>query len=91
MVVAGLASGDDTSRVQVQIDSSWALQILSGEVSPVAILDRRLGKPGPPMAQTIRGVVSKRKLHRVDSRVANQNPAPGERLNVEEVRAGTYA
>ena len=73
LVVAGRAEADDTSRAHVQIDGSWALQILSGQVSPIVILDRRLGRLGPPALQEIRAVVGKRRLCRVDSRIANRS------------------
>jgi cellulose biosynthesis protein BcsQ len=75
MVIAGSSSADDMKREQVQIDSAWALQILSGEVSPVAILDRRLGRPGPAVVEEIRSLVGKRRLRRVDSRIVEEVPA----------------
>jgi cellulose biosynthesis protein BcsQ len=90
LVVAGRANADDMSRSQVQIDGSWALQILSGEVSPIAVLDRRLGRPGPPEVQAIRTVVGKRRLARVDSRVTNRSaPLTREQVTPEEFRAAT--
>jgi cellulose biosynthesis protein BcsQ len=72
VVVAGRASADDASRVEVQIDGAWALQILADEVSPVVILDRRLGRPGPPIVAEIRALIGKRKVSRIDSRLASQ-------------------
>jgi hypothetical protein len=89
LVVAGRADADDSHRVHVQIDRSWALQILSGQVSPVVILDRRLGRMPPPAVQEIRAAVGKRRLSRVDSRLANR-PAPTAREHApEELRAAT--
>ena len=72
VLVAGRVNADDTGRAEVQIDGSWALQILAGEVSPAVILDRRLGRPGPPAMQEIRAIVGQRKLCRIDSRIANR-------------------
>ena len=72
VVVAGRVSADDTSRVEVQIDGAWAMQIIAEEVSPVVILDRRLGRPGPPIVAEIRALIGKRKVNRIDSRMASQ-------------------
>ena len=88
VVVAGrLSAADDISRAQVQIDKSWAVQILSGEVSPVVVLDRRLGRPGPPLMEEIRSIVGRRTLCRVDSRIVSRLQATDrERLDPEELR-----
>jgi hypothetical protein len=70
-VVAGRVSGafaTDRDRVEVQIDGSWALQILSGEMSPFAVLERRVGRSGPPLVQEMRAMIGKRRLFRTDSR-----------------------
>jgi cellulose biosynthesis protein BcsQ len=96
VVMAGRVDADDMSRAQVQIDGSWALQILSGEVSPVVILDRRLKRPGPEMMETmeaIRAIVGKRRLRRNDSRMANETGTAGrEHLDSEELQtAANYA
>ena len=66
VVVAGRVNANDATRVRVQVDGAWALQILAEEVSPVVILDRRLGRPGPPIVGEIRSLVGKRKLSRID-------------------------
>jgi hypothetical protein len=88
LVVAGRANADDVSRSQVQIDGSWALQVLSGDVSPLVILDRRLGRPGPAVLQEIRSIVGKRRLCRIDSRVTNRStPAAREHITPDEFRA----
>jgi hypothetical protein len=85
LVVAGRAD-DDTSRAQVQIDGAWALQILSGQVSPVVILDRRLGKPGPRAVQEIRVVVGRRQLCRIDSRMTNLSAPSSRHITPEALR-----
>jgi len=89
VVVAGrLNAADDIGRAHVQIDKSWALQILSGEVSPIVVLDRRLGRPGPPVMEEIRAVVGRRRLCRIESRIVSQpQTSDRERLDPGEVRA----
>jgi chromosome partitioning protein len=74
VVVAGRPTGasEDASREQVEIDGSWALQILSGQMSPLAVLDRRLGRPGPLLVKEIRAVVGRRGLCRVESRIVSK-------------------
>jgi cellulose biosynthesis protein BcsQ len=91
-VTAGRMNADDASRVEVQIDGSWALQILADTVSPIAVLDRRLGRPGPPIMAEIRALVGKRKVSRVDSRMAGQiQSADRERLAPEEPRVAAIS
>jgi chromosome partitioning protein len=74
LIVAARSGNDDvgdiTGRVQAQIDGSWALQILSGEMSPLAALERRLGRPGPRAVEHIRAIVGGRRLRRTGTRVA---------------------
>jgi chromosome partitioning protein len=86
-IVAARSGGEDmadvTGPVQAQIDLSWAVQILSGELSPLAALERRLGRPGPPTVDHIRAVVGGRTLRRTDTRVA--------RRTVDEGCKGLYA
>jgi chromosome partitioning protein len=92
VVVAGRLNIDDISQAQVQIDGAWALQILSGKVSPVAILDRRLGRPAPAVVEEIRAIVGKRRLCRRESRMANQTQATDrEHLDHEESRAAAIS
>jgi len=79
-VVARRSSGDDMPRAEVQIDGSWALQILSGQMSPFWVLERRLGRMAPPVVDAIRRVIGKRRLHRIDSRVAPAREFNGMRL-----------
>jgi chromosome partitioning protein len=92
MLLAGHSNAVDESRAQVRLDRSWGLQILAGEVSPLAILDRRLGRPGPPAVEEIRSVVGKRRLCRVDSRVEDQPQTTDRRhLDTEEPGAAISA
>ena len=74
IVVAGRSGRerdtDATMGVQAQIDGSWAVEILSGCMSPMAALDRRLGQPGPRLVAELRAAIGDRQLQRVHSRVA---------------------
>ena len=75
LVVAAISGcGDDpagsTRRAEVQIDSSWARQILSGVTSPLAVLERRLGRPFPSLVDTLCTLVGGRPLQRIESRVS---------------------
>jgi len=69
LIVAARSATDDlkdpTSGAQARIDGSWALQILSDELSPLAALERRLGHTG--MVGQIRAVVGVRRLLRTQS------------------------
>jgi hypothetical protein len=77
VLVAGQANGNDGSQAQVRLDRSWALQILSGQVSPLVILERRLGRPGPSAVEEIRSIVGKRKLSRLESRMTDERHTAG--------------
>jgi hypothetical protein len=61
-----------SGRAQAQIDGSWALQILSGEMSPLTALDRRLGRPGARAVENIRAIVGGRSVRRMGARVERQ-------------------
>ena len=52
---------------EVQIDSAWAVQMLADQMSPLAALEQRLGRPGPPALCELRRIVGG-KLRRVESR-----------------------
>jgi hypothetical protein len=73
LIVAARSGGDAgrdlDRRAQAQIDRSWAWQILSGEMSPLAALEQRLGRPRPPMVETLSAMVGGRKLRRIGTRV----------------------
>jgi hypothetical protein len=70
---------DSSRRVQARIDRSWALEILSGSLSPLAALERRLGKPGPSLVESMRGLVGARKLVR-----SSASPSGSPSLRVAE-------
>ena len=60
----------DRARAQAQIDRAWAADILAGLMTPMAALDRRLGRPTPPIVEKVRASAAGRKLVRVDSHMA---------------------
>ena len=78
-------ASDTTRRAEAQVDSSWALQILSGAMSPLAALERRLGRLAPRMVEDIRVIVAERTLRRIDSRLANRS-GMGLRANTQTLR-----
>jgi cellulose biosynthesis protein BcsQ len=90
LIVAAKSGSDEvgeiTARAQAQIDGSWAVQILSGEMSPLTALDRRLGRPGPRVVENIRAIVGGRGVGRMDARVVNQCGA-GRREPIDDYHA----
>ena len=76
MVAVTRLGGDDgatvTARAQAQIDGSWAFEILSGSMSPLTALGRRLGRPGPAVLEGAREIAGRGPLRRIESR----SPAP---------------
>jgi cellulose biosynthesis protein BcsQ len=61
----GTTPTDTSARSEVQIDNSWAVRILTEELSPLAALERRLGDPGPIAVQELRRLAGTQKLRRV--------------------------
>ena len=59
---------DPMRRAQARVDALWALEILAGEMSPLAALDRRLGRPGPRVVEDIHVIVDGRALRRIETR-----------------------
>jgi cellulose biosynthesis protein BcsQ len=75
LVVATLLGEDGaavTARAQAQVDGSWAFEMLSGSMSPLTALERRLGRPGPAPIESARKIVGRGRLIRMESR----SPAP---------------
>jgi chromosome partitioning protein len=73
---SGSRSGlDATQRTQADIDRCWAVEILSGAMSPLEAFERRLGTFTPQLVERIIAAVGGRKLRRVDSRVAGSGIA----------------
>jgi MinD-like ATPase involved in chromosome partitioning or flagellar assembly len=68
LVVAARNGGTEASgRTEVQIDKWWAMQILSGAMSPLSAFERRMPPPVPPLLDELRTLVGDRMLCRVDS------------------------
>jgi cellulose biosynthesis protein BcsQ len=99
VVAARSGSGDDAAdtgiRVEAHIDGCWAMEILSGVISPLEALGRRLDTPKPLLFENIVAIVSDRKLLRVGSRAAGSSraddcqhlPRPSARTVFNEARA----
>ena len=58
-----------TSGADAQIDESWAFDILSGTMSPLVALERRIARPAHPQFESVRMLVGGRSLKRIDSRL----------------------
>ena len=71
-VVASAFEGDRRTAgsppTEVQIDRSWAVEILAEAMSPLTALERRLGRPEPRVVEEIRWIAGGRKLRRADTR-----------------------
>jgi hypothetical protein len=73
VVVASRVGPDMTRRALAQIDRCWAREILLGTMSPLSVLDRRLGEPRPALVECVRMIVGGQRLHRVDSHTARRD------------------
>ena len=71
---------DATKRVQAQIDNWWAAEILSGVMSPLTALERRLSTPKSGLVERVIAIVAGRRLFRIGSRVAGQADTESGRL-----------
>jgi chromosome partitioning protein len=80
--VSGHEGGDETGRAQAQIDGSWATGILSGTLSPLDALERRLGQRPRIMLEEVRASTHGRRLQRLNSRAADHAAVPDEPLNL---------
>jgi chromosome partitioning protein len=91
-VVIARSAGDDgtdpAARAHVQIDRSWAIEILSRALSPLAPLERRLGRPWPELLENVRAIVGDRSLQRVDSRLTDPLQPP-QRIEAPTTPAAT--
>jgi cellulose biosynthesis protein BcsQ len=76
VLFAARTGEQDENRVaRARIDHYWALQILSGDLSPLSALQQRLGPTAPLVIESARGIVGGRKLRRIDSRVVGSSSA----------------
>jgi hypothetical protein len=62
-----------TSGAHVRIDRSWAFDILSGSMSPLDAIGRRIARPVPLPFESVCKLVGGRGLQRVDSRLSESN------------------
>jgi chromosome partitioning protein len=62
-------NGCTTATAEAQIDRAWASAVLSGVMSPLLALERRLGMPMPSLVENVRSMIGGRKLSRIASRV----------------------
>lgn len=58
------------ASAEAGIDGWWAMQILSGAMSPLAVLERRLSPPQSQLLESVRAIVGAGRLLRLDSRSA---------------------
>ncbi len=65
-----------TSGAHVQIDRSWAFDILSGTTSPLLALERRIARPADPQFESVCILVGGRGLQRIDSRLGESESSP---------------
>lgn len=79
----GTKENDVPRWAHVQIDNSWARHIISGTMSPLSAIDRRLGLPRPAFVECVRTIVGRQRLQRVDSRAPDAQTlvAPSTRVN----------
>ena len=61
-----------TKLTQARIDSCWAVELLSGTMSPLEVLQRRLVTPMPELIEKVMAIVDGRRLRRVGSRIDGQ-------------------
>lgn len=80
-----------TSGAQAQVDRSWAFEILSGSLSPLAALERRLGRAGSPQFESVRALVGSRSLQRIESRLGEAARPSVHPLNAPVERVGDTA
>ena len=77
VLIAMAGAGAESARAQAQIDRSWACEILAGTLSPLAALERRLGRPGPAPLAVVQATIGDRPLQRVESRLSEPAGAVG--------------
>lgn len=61
----GSSDGAVFQREVAAIDGHWAADILAGSLSPIAVLERRLGRPLPPVISEVVAATGKQPLRRV--------------------------
>jgi chromosome partitioning protein len=81
VVLAAQSSSNDgegaVRSAQARVDRWWAMQILSGAMSPLEALERKPGRPVSGLLENIRATVGGQRLRRIHSSVAGQTTAAG--------------
>jgi cellulose biosynthesis protein BcsQ len=65
---------DSIGRAEVQIDGRWATQILSGQVSPLEVIERKIGASAAWLIEPLRSAAGGRSLRRIASVVVTARP-----------------
>lgn len=60
--------------LEVQVDGRWAAQILSGGLSPLTAIERRLGHQTPPLIGKMKAATRERPLRRLSSLAESPSP-----------------
>ncbi len=84
---------EPAGSVEVRIDGWWAMQVLSGAMSPLAVLERRLSPPHSLLLESVRAVVGSGRLQRLDSRSGGHvprhgAPRPAPSVSLDQTRKG---
>jgi chromosome partitioning protein len=66
---------DSIGRAEVQIDRCWATQILSGQRSPLEVIERRIGASAAWLIEPVRAAAGRQSLRRIASVVATARPS----------------
>jgi chromosome partitioning protein len=66
---------DSIGKAEVQIDGCSATQILSGEISPLEVIERRMGASAPWLIEPVRAAAGGQNLRRIASVVATARPS----------------
>jgi hypothetical protein len=63
---------DSIGRAEVQIDGNWAMQILSGRMSPLEVIERKVGASAPWLIEPVRAAAGGQSLRRIASVVVTR-------------------
>jgi cellulose biosynthesis protein BcsQ len=66
---------DSIGTAEVQIDASWATQILSGQMSPLEVVERKIGASVPWLIKSVRTAARGQSLRRIASVVGTARPS----------------
>jgi cellulose biosynthesis protein BcsQ len=66
---------DSIGKAEVQIDRSWATQILAGQMSPLEVIERKIGASAAWLIEPVRAAAGRQSLRRIASVVATARPS----------------